>query len=126
MSDLGFSLKGFPGADRASPAGSVAQLLAALARPAAFRPDARFGPAGAGAEEPAAPQPAAEPEADRPDPVGEAFAQGFAEGHRQASLEAGHRAEIDARAREAIDEGYAAARAMLPELRHWGVDIGAG
>ena len=30
------------------------------------------------------------------------------------------------RAREAIDEGYAAARAMLPELRHWGVDIGAG
>ena len=27
------------------------------------------------------------------------------------------------RAREAIDEGYAAARAALPELRHWGLNI---
>ena len=64
MSDLGFSLKGFPGADEARTAGSVAQLFAALARPAAFRPDARFGPTGPGAPEPAAPEPAAEPEAD--------------------------------------------------------------
>ncbi|WP_288804407.1 FliH/SctL family protein [uncultured Novosphingobium sp.] len=115
MSDLGFSLKGFPGADEARTAGSVAQLFAALARPAAFRPDARFGPTGPGAPEPAAPEPAAEPEADRPDPVAEAFAQGFAEGHRQASLEAGQRAEIDARARADLSLAFARIDSELEE-----------
>lgn len=88
MSDLGFRLPG-----------QGLSLLGALAQPTGFRADKRYG----GLTEPELPPPAKlQEEHDAPDPVDEAFAQGFAAGYEQALEEAKARAEAEATAREGL------------------------
>lgn len=88
MSDLGFH---FPTA-RVS-------LADALGGPSGFRADARFAGLPLLEAEPPV-QLAEQPEA--PDPVDEAFAQGFAAGYQQAQGEAETKAEQEAAAREGL------------------------
>ena len=107
MSDLGFTLKGFPPRDSKTRTRSVSQLLEALAQPTSFRPDARFGAFTAPPVEPPLAEPPSGSEPELHDPISEAFAQGFAEGHRQASYDAERRAEIDAQASVGIALAFA-------------------
>ncbi|MCT2398171.1 FliH/SctL family protein [Novosphingobium mangrovi (ex Huang et al. 2023)] len=109
MSDLGFPVP--------RPAFN---LLEALAGPVGFTPDKRFGDV---VPEPApAPEPEPEPhpfepraEEDAPDPVAEAFSDGFAAGHEQARAEAEARAAEDAAAFEGLTLSFLRLDATLEE-----------
>ncbi|WP_067732511.1 FliH/SctL family protein [Novosphingobium naphthalenivorans] len=112
MSDLGFPVP--------KPEFS---LLEAFARPGGFRPDKRFealldanAPQPEPEPEPAPPpEPAAAAEEEQPDPVAEAFAQGFAAGHDQAQTEAQARAAEDAAAFEGLKLAFGRLDAALEE-----------
>lgn len=116
MSDLAFmSAPGFAASSRFG-------LAEALARPAGFLPDARYGAAPAESRpetppEPAPPLAACEEavQEDAPDPVAEAFTQGFAAGHEQARMEAEAQAAADAAAREGLMLSFARLDAVLEE-----------
>lgn len=104
MSDLGFLIPK-PGLS----------LLEALSQPSGFRADARFG-ALALETMPADPEPVPlPPEAEGPDPVEEAFAQGFAAGYEQALDEARAKAEADATARDGLALSLSRLDAVLEE-----------
>jgi flagellar assembly protein FliH len=103
MSDLGFRI----------PAPGV-NLFEALARPSGFRADSRYE-APALVDQAPAPEPQPHDEPDAPDPIDEAFAQGFAAGHEQARSEAEARAEADAAAREGLGLSLTRLDATLAE-----------
>ena len=95
-------------------------LLEALARPGGFTPDARYGTAAPTPEPVPVPVPAMAADADEegeaaPDPVAEAFTQGFAAGHEQASAEAEARAAADEQAREGLMLSFARLDSVLEE-----------
>lgn len=105
MADLGFSLArpGF-------------RLIEALSQPAGFLPDVRFGAA------PAAPSPELTNEPgphmlaqEEPDPVADAYTQGFAAGFDQARAEAEARAAADAAAHQGLMLSFARFDAVLEE-----------
>lgn len=115
MSDLGFMAKS--GVPEPRPRFSLAE---ALARPAGFTPDARFGGSAAvpAPPPPPPPVPAAEEhtgEGEAFDPVAEAFTQGFAAGHEQAQAEAEAQAAADAAAREGLTLAFARLDSVLEE-----------
>lgn len=96
MSDLGFHVT-------RTPAVPVVDLFEALARPSGFRADARYGGANPALSTPQPePEPALPDEDLGPDPLAEAFTQGFAAGHDQASAEAAARTAEDHAAREGL------------------------
>jgi flagellar assembly protein FliH len=104
MSDLGFSIPG-----------KRFNLLEALARPAGFQPDSRFGGAL-----PYDPQPAPEPQPEQAqeeasDPVADAFSDGFAAGYQQAQTEAHARMEADAAAQQGLMLSFTRLDATLEE-----------
>jgi flagellar assembly protein FliH len=98
MSDLGFPVprSGF-------------SLVEALTRPIGFTPDRRFS--GDFAEHEPVPVPEPEepqlPVEEAPDPVAEAYADGFAAGHEQARAQAEARMAKDAAAREELALSFA-------------------
>lgn len=96
MSDLGFS--------RRIRRRNGKRLLDSLARPSAFQPDARFAAArpSTAEQEPRPPL----SEAAVPDPIAEAFGQGFAMGHQQASHEARIRADAEAAAHDKLSMAF--------------------
>ena len=103
MSDLGFLIPK-PGLS----------LLEALSQPSGFRADSRFGTLPAGPI-PAASEPVRLPEPEAPDPVEEAFAQGFAAGYEQALGEAQAKADADAAARDGLALSLSRLDAVLEE-----------
>ncbi|MBO9722964.1 MAG: flagellar biosynthesis protein [Novosphingobium sp.] len=108
MSDLGFS--------RRIRRRNGQRLLDRLSRPSAFQPDVRFA-----ATLPSPPEPEPRPpvpEAEVPDPIAEAFNQGFAMGHEQASHEAQIRAEAEAAAHDKLSLAFSRLdEARAEELR---------
>lgn len=109
MSDLGFSIPGPSGAN------GRFSLLEALARPAGFQPDARYG-GGAGHEPLPAPSHQAEaPPEEAPDPVADAFNDGFVAGYQQAQSEAEARAVADGAAHEGLMLSFTRLDASLEE-----------
>ena len=106
MSDLGFSISK-PGAS----------LFEALSRPSGFMPDRRFGselPAPEPEPEPVVEHPPM-PEEEAPDPIAEAYTEGFAAGYEQASAEAQARAAEDAAAFEGLKLSFARLDSALEE-----------
>lgn len=103
MSDLGFLIPK-PGLS----------LVEALAQPSGFRADARFGALALEAT-PTKPDPAPPPEPEGPDPVEEAFAQGFAAGYEQALGEAQAKADANAAARQGLALSLSRLDAVLEE-----------
>lgn len=103
MSDLGFS--------RRIRRRNGQRLRDSLARPSAFQPDVRFAATLQSTPEPE-PRPPV-PEAEVPDPIAEAFNQGFAMGHEQAS----HEAQIHAEAEAAAHDKLSLAFSRLDEAR---------
>lgn len=91
MSDLGFHIP--------LPRLSLADALSGL--PSGFRADARFGALPLLEPDPA-PRAQAKEEPEAPDPLDEAFAQGYAAGYQQAQGEAQARAEEEAATREGL------------------------
>ncbi|KHK93491.1 FliH/SctL family protein [Novosphingobium malaysiense] len=108
MSDLGFSVSG-----------QGFSLVEALSRPRGFTPDRRFGgelPASEPEPEPE-PEPA-ETEPEAPDPLAEAYTEGFAAGYEQARAEAEAKAAEDAAAFEGLKLAFARLDSTLEaELR---------
>lgn len=103
MSDLGFFVRR-PGR----------RLIDALAQPAGFQPDLRFGGTlHLGPSEPEPPPTVVPVEAA--DPVGEAFCHGFAMGHEQAAREAQQRAEAEDAARDGLSLAFARLDEVLEE-----------
>lgn len=106
MSDLGFPLPR-----------TRFNLVEALAGPGGFTPDARFG----GELQPAAPEPNQWPEAPAaeeetaPDPLVDAFNNGFAVGYEQARQEAAEREAADAAAHQGLSLAFARLDAVLEE-----------
>jgi len=106
MSDLGFSISK-PGAS----------LFEALSRPSGFMPDRRFGselPAPEPEPEPVVEHPPM-PEEEAPDPIAEAYTEGFAAGYEQASAEAQARAAEGAAAFEGLKLSFARLDSALEE-----------
>lgn len=99
MSDLGFHIP-TPGLS----------LVEALSQPSGFRVDARFGALAAAEPERRVPQ-----EPDAPDPVDEAYAQGFAAGYEQALAEAQANSETVAAARERLTLSLSRLDAVMEE-----------
>lgn len=102
MSDMGFSL--------GSPRPRVS-LIDALAQPAAFRPNTRFG----ALSDIMMPHPDVTAAAEATDLLADTYSRGFSEGHAQASDEAASRMLADDRAREALVLSFARLDATMTE-----------